>query len=52
MSLPRDSFQSVIQDNLVTTWKQFIDRMEESLDMLAKGIDEAAEMSSICTAEW
>jgi hypothetical protein len=26
--------------------------MEESLDMLAKGIDEAAEMSSICTSEW
>lgn len=26
--------------------------MEESLDMLEKEIDEAAEMSEICTAEW
>jgi len=26
--------------------------MEESLDMLEKEIDEAADMSEICTAEW
>ena len=52
MSLPRDSFQAVIQDNLVATWRQFIDRMKESLDILEKEIDEASEMRSICTSEW
>ncbi|MFO7739700.1 MAG: hypothetical protein R6V46_14565 [Desulfatiglandaceae bacterium] len=52
MAMPKDSFQSSIQDQLVDNWKTFINNMEKSLDTLEKGIDEATEMSSVCTAEW
>ena len=52
MVMPKDSFQTVIQDDLVETWRTFIDNLERSLDVLEKGIDEATEMSDICTSEW
>lgn len=52
MAMPKDSFQSSIQEQLVDNWKTFINNMEKSLDTLEKGIDEAAEMSNVCTAEW
>ena len=52
MAMPKDSFQSSIQEQLVDNWKTFINNMEKSLDTLEKGIDEAAEMSNLCTAEW
>jgi hypothetical protein len=52
MAMPKDSFQSSIQEQLVDNWKTFIINMEKSLDTLEKGIDEAAEMSNVCTAEW
>jgi hypothetical protein len=52
MVMPKDSFQSIIQDDLVETWRAFIDNLEKSLDVLEKGIDEAVEMSDICTSEW
>lgn len=52
MAMPKDSFQTDIQNNLVSTWRQFIENMEESLSMLEKAIDEAAEMTTICTSEW
>ena len=52
MVMPKDSFQNNIQEGLVGTWREFIANMEESLDLLEKGIDEAAEMRQICTDEW
>ena len=52
MAMPKDSFQSDIQNELVDNWRTFINNMEKSLDMLEKGIDEAAEMTNTCTAEW
>lgn len=52
MVMPKDSFQTIIQDDLVKTWRTFIDNLERSLDVLEKGINEASEMSSICTSEW
>jgi hypothetical protein len=52
MVMPKDTFQSIIQNDLVETWRAFIDNLERSLDVLEKGVDEAAEMSDICTSEW
>ena len=52
MSIPKDSFHSNIQDNIIQNWREFISNMNESLDMLEKEIDEAAQMQSICTSEW
>ena len=52
MVMPKDSFQSSIQDDLVENWRAFIDNLERALQLLEKGIDEAAEMSDICTSEW
>lgn len=52
MVMPKDTFQSIIQGDLMETWRAFIDNMESSLDALEKGIDEAVEMRDICTSEW
>jgi hypothetical protein len=52
MVLPRDSFQMQVQSNVLQSWQQLVKSMEESLDMLEKGIDEASEMRHICTDEW
>ena len=52
MVMPRDTFQSSIQDRLVEGWKDFLANMEKSLVLLEKGIDEAARMTDACTAEW
>jgi hypothetical protein len=52
MVMPKDTFQSNIQDDLVENWRAFIDNLERSLYVLEKGIDEASEMSDICTSEW
>ena len=52
MVLPKDAFQTVIQSNVVESWRQLISNMEESLNLLEKGLDEAVEMRDICTDEW
>ena len=52
MVMPKDSFQTSIQDSFIEAWRGFIDNMEKSLDILEKGIDEATEMLNICTSEW
>jgi hypothetical protein len=52
MVLPKDSFQTRVQDNVLESWRQLMTSLEESLNLLEKGIDEAAEMRSICTDEW
>lgn len=52
MVMPKDSFQADIQHEVIETWRTFISNMEKSLEMLEKGIDEASEMTEICTSEW
>src|SRR5512134_833297 len=52
MVLPRDSFQLQIQNHVLQSWHQLVSSMEESLDLLEKGIDEAQEMRHVCTDEW
>jgi hemerythrin-like domain-containing protein len=52
MTLPRDSFQADLKSQITEGWRDFIHSMEESLNMLEKDIDEAAEMSEKCTGEW
>jgi len=52
MVLPKDAFQNDVQASLVSTWQGFVSNMEQSLELLEKGIDEAAEMRNICTDEW
>ena len=52
MALPRDSFQEDLRKQITEGWRDFIHSMEESLNMLEKDIDEAAEMSEKCTGEW
>lgn len=52
MVMPRDSFQSNIQNQIVEGWRVFINNMEKSLDLLEKSLDEAAQMAEVCTSEW
>ena len=52
MVMPKDSFQSDIQNQIVEGWRTFMDNMEKSLNMLEEDIDEAAKMADACTAEW
>lgn len=50
--MPKDSFQTGLQGNIVEGWRQLIHNLEKSLDLLDKGLNEAAEMVDICTDEW
>ena len=52
MVMPKDSFQTEIQHEVVETWRTFISNMEKSLELLENGINEASEMREICTSEW
>jgi phosphopentomutase len=48
MAMPREQ----IQMDFVEAWRTFTASMEKSLEDLEKDINEAAEMTSICTDEW
>ena len=52
MVLPKDAFQTVVQNNVVESWRELMSNMEESLNVVEKGLDEAVEMRDICTDEW
>jgi DnaJ-domain-containing protein 1 len=52
MALPRDSFHMQVQSNVLESWQQLVRSMEESLNLLEKGLDEASAMRQICTDEW
>jgi hypothetical protein len=52
MTLPKDSFQASVEQDFVSNWREFVTNMEASLNLLEKGIDEAAQMRDICTDEW
>jgi hypothetical protein len=41
-----------VQEDVLESWRQFISSMENSLNILEKGLDEAVEMRDICTDEW
>ncbi|MBN1848144.1 MAG: hypothetical protein JW932_06120 [Deltaproteobacteria bacterium] len=52
MPMPKHSRYLDLQESIVQNWRNFMDNMETSLNMLDKEIDEAAQMQSICTSEW
>lgn len=52
MVMPKDSFQNDIQQEIIETWRVFVSNLEKSLELLEKGINEASEMTEICTSEW
>jgi len=44
--------QTPLNENLVQNYRQFIDNLEKSLDLVEDQLNEAAEMTEICTSEW
>ena len=52
MGMPKDSFQMNARMKILDGWRDMIRALEESLDILERGIDEAFEMVDICTPEW
>lgn len=52
MSLPKDTFQMKAEYSILKGWKILIKNIEESLDSLERGIEEAESMSAVCTPEW
>ena len=52
MGMPKDSFHMDAQTKIMEGWKDLIKNLEESMDILERGIDEAAGMSDVCTPEW
>jgi len=48
MVMPKDQSQKQIMD----AWRTFVGQMGQSLISLEKDIDEASQMTSICTDEW
>ena len=52
MPMPKDSFDPAIQEGLIQNWRQFVNNLEKSVDLVEKQLNEAAEMTEICTSEW
>lgn len=52
MVMPKDSFHTTLQQEVMESWRMLIVSMERSFDILERGIEEAEEMIDICTAEW
>jgi len=48
MVMPKDEIQS----ELVKAWQNYIDALENSLDLLERDIEEAKKMAGTCTSEW
>jgi len=48
MSMP----QNQIQMQMSQAWNDFVQQMEKSIDLLEENINEANEMTNICTDEW
>ena len=40
------------QTKILEGWRGQINSLEESLEILERGIDEAADMTDVCTPEW
>ena len=52
MNLPKDTFQMNAENSILKGWRILIKNIEESLDSLESGINEAESMSAVCTPEW
>jgi hypothetical protein len=52
MAMPKDTYYSEFQENIVKSWRSYVGEMETLLSTLEKNIEEASQMSSICTSEW
>jgi hypothetical protein len=52
MAMPKDIYYSEFQENIVKSWRSYVGEMETLLSTLEKNIEEASQMSSICTSEW
>jgi hypothetical protein len=52
MPMPRNAFNPAVEESLIRNWRQFIDNMEKSMDLVEQQLNEAAEMTQICTSEW
>jgi hypothetical protein len=48
MVMPKDQSQ----DQIMESWRTYMDGMHKSLIDLEKDIEEASEMAEICTDEW
>lgn len=48
MPMPKDD----LHQEYVSAWRTYLDSFEKSLDQLEADIDEAAEMTDVCTDEW
>lgn len=52
MPMPRDAFQSSLQEQMLESWRIYVKNMEASLNNLEAGLKEADEMREVCTSEW
>ncbi len=52
MAMPKDTYYSEFQENIVKSWRSYVGEMETLLNTLEENIEEASQMSSICTSEW
>lgn len=41
-----------LNESLVQNWRQFMENVEKSLDLVEEQLNEASEMTEICTSEW
>ena len=48
MAMPKDELQKEMQD----AWRNYLQSLEQSLNSLESQINEATEMTDICTDEW
>lgn len=52
MVLPKDSFQNTVQKDVVENWRVFTENLEDSINRIENGLNEAKEMAGVCTSEW
>lgn len=52
MPIPKNSFHADARIKILEGWREQIRNLEESLDILERGIDEAENMTDVCTPEW
>ncbi len=44
--------QVEMQESMIRAHREFMENLEKSIELVAKDIEEAGEMSQICTDEW
>lgn len=52
MAVPRDTYQASAENSILKGWRILLKNIEESLDSLEHGIEEAESMVTVCTPEW